>query len=397
MLSRAISPQPRWNEQGVFCEVTPYDAGLHRTLATKISGDQPPEQLQVALAHQKSTLLRKGFVSDRSRVLHSPSPPQTLLVSEKLFHNIQVYFENTCRNMILDDHGTLLTPNGAKLHNDLCNDFDSYCFTATMLEEKGLHVQFRRALSKAFALIEQILRAEHPRTLACFLEVFIHLIQTGLPEVTSSLRGFIKEMSATVTREGHPWGQICRLLGELDSESLDQAMAQIWKCTTDVFDSELGTFSRLAVSVRLDYIKRVYGITDCPEEERLLRDLLTQFEGIPTPPPPRVILNLAHNLNRQGRHGEAEGMALKVPLLLQEHEIVETIECLKIISRSQFNQGKTLAAEQTMRMAIRMIVDQWGKQHWLRAWGQEEDANTLRGEIEELIGKNEIDEQPNRV
>jgi len=77
--------------------------------------------------------------------------------------------------MILDDHGTLLTPNGAKLHNDLCNDFDSYCFTATMLIEKGLHVEFRHALSKATALVEQILRAEHPQTLACFLEVFIHL------------------------------------------------------------------------------------------------------------------------------------------------------------------------------------------------------------------------------
>jgi hypothetical protein len=403
VLSRAISPQPRWSEQGVFREVTPHDAGLHRTLATKISGDQAPEQLQVALAHQKSTLLRKGFVSDRSRVSHSPSPPQALLVSEKLFYNIRVYFEGTCQNMILDDRGALLTP------NDLCNDFDSYCFTATMLKEKGLHVEFRRALSKAFDLIEQILRAEHPRTLACFLEVFIHLIQTGLPDVTSSLRYFIKEMSAKATKKGYPWGQICWLLGELDSESLGQAMAQIWKCTTDTFDSELGTFSRLAVSVRLDYIKRVYGITNCPEEERLLRDLLAQFEGIPRPPPPRVMLNLAHNLNRQGRHSEAEGMALEVFSLLQEHEIVERIEFLKIVSRSQFNQGKTLPAEQTMRRAIQMIVDQWGKQHswvpefmnvlegWLRGWGREEDANTLRGEIEELMGKDEIDEQPNGV
>jgi hypothetical protein len=154
--------------------------------------------------------------------------------------------------MILDDHGTLLTPNGAKLHNDLCNDFDSYCFTATMLIEKGLHVEFRRALFKASALVEQILRAEHPRTLACFLEVFIHLIQTGLPEATSFLCDFIKGMSAKVTRKGHPWGQICWLLGELDSESLDQAMAKTWKCTTDIFDSELGTFSPLAVSIRLD-------------------------------------------------------------------------------------------------------------------------------------------------
>lgn len=345
----------------------------------------------------------RGFFSDP----HSPSPPQALLVSENLFHNIKVYFENSCRNMNFDDHGNLLTPNGAKLDNALCNDFDSYCFTATMLIGKGLHVEFRRALSKASALVEQILRAEHPRTLACFLEVFIHLIQTGLPKVTSSLCDYIKRMSAKVTRKGHPWGQICRLLGELDSESLDQAMAQIWKCTTDIFDSELGTFSRLAMSVRLDYIKRV--VTNHLEEERLLRDLLARFGGIPILPTPRVMLNLAHNLNRQGRHEEAEEMALEVLSLLQGYEIyawriVERIESLKIVSHSQFNQGKTMAAEQTMREAIRMIVDQWGIQHswvpefmnvlegWLRVWGRKEDANTLRGEIEELMGKDEIDE-----
>ncbi len=201
----------------------------------------------------------QGFFSDRSRVMHSPSPPQVLLVPEELYHNIKVYFEDSCQNMIFDDHGTLLNPNGAELHDDLCNEFDSYCFTATMLKGRKLHVEFRHALSKASALVEQILRAGHPRTLACFLEVFIHFIQTGLPEVASILRDFIKKMSEKVTRGGHPWGQICRLLGELDSEPLDLAMAQIWKCTTNTFESELGTSSRLAVSVRLDYIKRVYG------------------------------------------------------------------------------------------------------------------------------------------
>ncbi|CAG8982691.1 hypothetical protein HYALB_00000972 [Hymenoscyphus albidus] len=357
-----------------------------------------------------------GFVFqfNRSKVSNSPSSPQALLVLESLFYNIKIYFETSCRNMILDDHGTLLTLNGSKLHNGLCNDFDSYCFTATMLKEKGFYVEFRRALSKAFALVEQILRTEHPRTLACFLEVFIHLIQTKLPEVVSSLRDFIKRMSAKVTMNGHPWSQICRLLGELDSESLDQAMAQCWKCITYTFDSELGTLSPLAVSVRLDYIKRVYGITNYLEEERLLRDLLAQFGGIPRLPTPRVMLNLAHNLNRQGRYDEAQEMTLNVLSLLQEYEIyakriVERIESLKIVSCSQFNQGKTLAAEQTMREAIQMIVHHWGRQHswvsefmnvlegWLRGWGQEDAANTLRGEIEELMGKDEIDEQRDRV
>jgi hypothetical protein len=69
----------------------------------------------------------RGFFSD----LRSSSPPQALLISENLFHNIKVYFENSCRNMDFDDHGNLLAPNGAKLDNTLCNDFDSYCFTAT--------------------------------------------------------------------------------------------------------------------------------------------------------------------------------------------------------------------------------------------------------------------------
>ncbi|KAK7928732.1 tc5 transposase DNA-binding domain-containing protein [Apiospora marii] len=344
----------------------------------------------------------RRFVSDP----HSPLPPQALWISEELLYNIRVYFENSCRRMQFDDHENLLTPDGVKLDNALCSDFDSYCFTATMVMKKGLVIEFRQALSKAYSLIEEILRAEHPRTLACFLEVFIHLIQTGFPDVTTYLRYYIKEMSATVTRKGHPWGEICRLLGELDFESFDQAMAQIWKCTIDIFNSELGTSSRLAVAVRLDYMKRV--ITTHLEEERLLRDLLAQFRGIPRLPTPRVMLNLAHNLNRQGRYNEAEDMALQVCSLLQTQmtysgRVVERIESLKIISLCQFNQGRDSEAEWTMREAIRMIVDQWGNQHswvpefmivlegWLRIWGREEDANIARREIEGLIGKDGID------
>ena len=345
--------------------------------------------------------------ADPSRVSHSPSPPQALLIPENLFRVIKVYFEDCCRKMVFDDNGILLSPDGAEFRNDLCTNFDSYCFTATMLKEKGSHVEFGRALSKASALVKDILRAEHPRTLACFFEVLIHLIQTGLPEVAFALRGFVKEMSAEVSRKENLWSRICRLLGELDPASLAHAMAQAWRCTTDVLDSVLGTSNRLAVSVRLDYIKRV--ITDHSEEERLLRDLLAQFGGAPRHPTPRLMLNLAHNLNRQGRHDEAEKVALEVSFVLQNYGIyvgrnAERIESLKVLSRSQFIQGKTLEAERTMREAIRMIVDHWGKRHswalefmnvlegWLRSWGCEKDANTLRGEIEDLMGKDVINE-----
>ncbi|OBT40503.1 hypothetical protein VE00_07898 [Pseudogymnoascus sp. WSF 3629] len=374
------------------------DILANTSLTSTIWPIQPPKHLRVAVAYQKGTI--------RSTVSHSLSLPQDLLLHEKLLHNIKGYFEMSCRSMKFDSYGDLLAQDGA---NSISN-FDSFCFTATVFKEKGLHVEFRRALSKACALVEQILRAEHPRTLACFLEVFIHFIQTGLPDVTSFLCRFIQVTSAQVSKEG-PWGQICQLLGKPDLESpeqAEQALAQAWKVITDTFDSELGTSSRLAVSVRLDYIKRVFGTTNHLEEEQLLRRLAPP-SGAPQPSTPRVMLNLAHNLGRQGLHDEAKKMALEVYSLLGKHDIyarrvVEKIESLKIISRSQFNQGKTKAAEQTMRKAIKMIVDQWGIHHswvsefknvlegWLRDWGRVADADILRGEIEELVGKDEIDE-----
>ncbi|KAK3045509.1 hypothetical protein LTR09_012917 [Extremus antarcticus] len=332
------------------------------------------------------------------RLSRSPSPPQALLISEHLLRDIKVYFEDCCRKMVFDENEILLSPDGAEFRNDLCTDFDSYCFTATMLKEKGLHVEFGCALSKASALVRDILRAEHPRTLTCFFEVFLHFIQTKLPELAFALLGFVKDMSAEVNGKGNPLSQICWLLAELDPASLAPVMAQAWRCTTDTLDGVLGTTHRLAVSVHLDYAKRV--TTDHSEEERLLRDRLAQFGGNPKPPPQRLMLNLTHNLNRQERHDEAEEAALKLLIVLQN---AQRIEPLKALPRSQFSQGKTAEAEKAMREAIQIVVEHWGPQHpwvpefmivlegWLRHWGKEEDANTLRGEIGDLMGQDVID------
>jgi hypothetical protein len=261
------------------------------------------------------------FFFDRFRVLHSSSSSQTLLIAKTLFHNIKIYFENSCRNMILDDHEILLNSNDVELHNDLCNDFDSYCFIAIIFMIRKSHVEFRYALFKVSALVEQIFRVEHSRILICFLEVFIHLIQIELSEVTFFLRDFIKRMFAKVIRKEHSWNQICRLFEKLDLKSLDQIMTQVWKCTTDIFESELETFNRLAVFVRLDYIKRVYEFTNYLEKERLLRDLFAQFDDISRVSTSRVMLNLTHNLNRQTRHIEAKKITLEVLALLQEYDI----------------------------------------------------------------------------
>lgn len=83
---------------------------------------------------------------------------------------------------------------------------------------------------------------------------------------------------------------------------------------------------------------------------------------------PRIMLNLAHNLNKQYLYGEAEKIALEVKSLLEAHNIyairvVERIKSLKIVFFSQFSQGKAQAAEINIRAVIRLIVHYWGTRH----------------------------------
>lgn len=365
-----------------------------------------PSTSALSLVQQHAAGTNTIGVADLPQLSHAPSQSLKPTSPESLFQEIRIYFVETCRDMKFDNKEKIVSPNGGTLRNNLCTDFDSYCFTATMLQKKGLNVEFQHILSKACTLVKDIHRAEHPQTLACFFEVLIHLMQCDLPDVAIALRAFITKIAAETSRKGARWHRICLLLGELDRESLAMAMERSWKCMTDAFDSALGTRNRLAVAVRLDYIKRVFA--DPPKEEACLRGVLKRLGDTPTISTPRVMLNLAHSLNRQQQHREARKIAEKVWCGLASHEMyvemdAERIECLKVIGRSQYIEGNTLEAEQTMRDAIQMIVDLWGSHHpwavefmnvlegWFRDWGCERDANTLRGQIEILMKQVVVD------
>ncbi len=97
------------------------------------------------------------FFFDRFRVIYLLSLSQILLVAEKLYHNIKIYFEDSCQNVNFDNYRTLLNPNNVELYNNLYNEFDLYCFTATILKERKLHIEFRHVFFKVSALVEQIL------------------------------------------------------------------------------------------------------------------------------------------------------------------------------------------------------------------------------------------------
>lgn len=379
--------------------VTQDSEGL-KLSAPKASSARKDLPIEDAGSHQ--SLNGGAYLSMASRL---PSPSPAMLIRGTLLQKIKDYFDCCCRSMMFDENEILRSPDGTEFRNDRCNDFDSYCFTATTLVQKGLKIDFLRALSKACALVKPILQTAHPRTLSCFFEVLVHLIQVGHPDVAFHILDFINQMFESIGEEESPLGHICRLLGQVDHESFLEAMVEGWECVTNTFDRILGFSHRLAVSVRLDYVKRIM-VNDLSKEEALLRDLLSRLGITPGHSTPRVMLNLAHNLNKQCRHEEAQDTALEVLRLLDDYGMyaerkTERIESLKALSLAQTNMP---GAERNWQAAIQMIVQELGHLHpwtlefksvlegWLRDWGREEEANTLRREIGEIAKHDDFDE-----
>ncbi|KAF4547289.1 Hypothetical protein D9617_48g089500 [Elsinoe fawcettii] len=307
----------------------------------------------------------------RHPVSRSPQSPQVHETPETFFRVIHTYFEVTCKNMVFGNDETLLAADGVARRNDLCVTFDSLCYKATMLYESGSFGDFGCALNDAFGLLETVLKEEHPRTLTCFFEVLLLFTRSGLPEVALKLGSQIEALTDHTIHRGRLWRQVCQLLGRLDPETMTSAVERGWSCITDTFSDVLGSTHRLAISVRLDYMKRI--VVNSVQEECILRDLLAGFDGKSMPSTPRLMLNLAQNLLRQRRCSEAEDVTWKVMRMLQENEMyggrdAERVESWKTLAHSYFGQKDVLRAETTLLEALKMIETQWGRDH---AWWDE--------------------------
>jgi hypothetical protein len=354
-----------------------------------------------------------NFVSGCSKIPYSPSSPRSLLVAERLFFTIDAYFDGSFRiwPWITDEsRSTPTTPGTLSLHNRI-PDFEIYCRTAAELLMLGSTVKFRRALSKAINLVQDLLRDEHPRTLDRFLGVFLFLLRAGHPEIASLLRNYISEMAATVIARKHPWGDICQLISKLDAESLEQGLVQSWRCTINAFEKSLGPFNQVTLSAHIQFIRHVYASTDLVEEERLLRELLARCENVPNIPTAsttNIIINLMNNLTAQGRYTEGEQLGLVALSRAQDYwgirRVMVNVEVMISMAYNQYQQHQAKAAEGSQRTAIEIITEYWGMNHplviemmvvleqWLRSWGRQEEADGLQAEIDKLLGRDEIDE-----
>ena len=108
------------------------------------------------------------LISDEGEIPRSPSAPPTLLIPERLFFTVRTYMDSSFERgfWIIDEEGdcTVL----GMISDDEYNapvDFCDYGRTALDFLDKGLLIEFRRTLAKAFRLLKTLIRIEHPRAL----------------------------------------------------------------------------------------------------------------------------------------------------------------------------------------------------------------------------------------
>jgi hypothetical protein len=226
------------------------------------------------------------------------------------------------------------------------------------------------------------------------------------PEIAKLLLGHVVNISTTLRAKGHPWAHIWRLIGMLEEDALELAFIQSWRCAIDSFEKSLGPFHKLSIECNLDLIVRVYSPI---EVDSLLRRLLSQLEkesSIPNSQTLRVKVNMGWNLVDQERYAEAEQLGQDV--VSQAEEICSfsrKLEALDLIAHSQYPQNQRISAEKNLRHAIQIAAETWGMtdpwtldsmiilEGWLQEWGQEEEADRLKTEIDDAIGRDEVDEE----
>jgi hypothetical protein len=349
-----------------------------------------------------------NMTSRTNGIPQSPSAPQNLYVSERLFYTIKTYLEIQFESSswFIDEDGDCNVLNTSNTEFNALVEFYECCVTAMSLLEIGQLVKFRQMLAKAFQHLDTLIRTQHPGSIYIIIEIIIFLNRMRHPKIVELLLRYIINLSTIRWTKDHHLSYIWRLVGMLEEGCLEETVIQSWRCIVDIFENRLGIFNKTSLLYRLDFIGRVHSP---PDAEPLLQRLLAQWderESSSSNSQAVHILNyLGFNLLDQGRFSEAEQLGLDAMSLAEKQDPVRKIDSLVLISRAQYNQNKRALAENSLRRAIQVIVDEWGiadplviddlilLEEWLREWGREEEADRVRAEIDVAIGRDEIDEE----
>jgi hypothetical protein len=348
-----------------------------------------------------------NLISDNGDIPRSPSTPHTLLIPERLLLTIKTYVDGSFeQGSWINREGGVCTIHGIVSNSP--NECRDYCVSAVYLLERGLLVEFRRILSKAFSVVDTLIRIQHPRTLDVIIVNIMYLRFNGYHDIAELLLGYICRISTILLTKDSPLAHILRLIRMLETDSLEQGLIEAWRCALNRFEKALGRFHESSVDINLEFIQRVYGRISDSVAEAHLRRLLAQAEkeSKNSEQTLDIMVALGWNLYDQNRFAEAEQMALDV--LSQAGSkgwCGLEVDSLELLARSQYQQDNESSAEKNLRHSIQLIRRVWGMadplaislmvllMEWLREWRREEEADQFQAEITEAIGRDDIDDE----
>jgi len=335
------------------------------------------------------------------QIPHSPLPPQSLLVSEKLFASIIVYYSGAFNSGIFktNEEGYLININ--EIGSGPVFKFYNLCYAGINLLDSKSFTEGGRCLSKASDVVRDLIQSEHPRTLECFLGLLIRLKRKGYNEIATLFRNLADGMAKMLFREEHPWRQMFSQIGKLDDMLFETALGVAWKCICDTFASFLGQFHHGTIFYYTTFVTRVHSPNDALQ---LLHNLLIRGEQELDKFDTRLLdikFAYARSLRLQGRNEEA--IAILEELLVHEGEEKIIIDTLEEISSIHYQIGHEHEAEFTLQGAIIKGECKFGKYdpntlrlktrlgNWLRDWGREAESSRIKAEIDDILRPGDIE------
>ena len=349
---------------------------------------------------------------DPKNICRSLLPPKALSVPEQLFYNIKAYYASSFEDgawALRDENSCTLYSLSGLVDHDPRNEFLGYCYMAVNLRRRGLFVKFRKVLSKAFSIVQDILQASHPRTLDRLFESFLYLIHNEQLDVAILLRNYIHDLTAKLPSSQPSSGRVFQLIGILDDESLEQTITTSWQCNNDALDDCLGPFNDLGLLARLNHIQNVHGAINPLEEERLLRRLLEDCERLSDKSVTQVstiMFSLGQSMLAQARYSDAENLGLGILSRARNEPRINLngrVDAFVLTATGQYHQNKQDLAIKNIRDAICMLVNEYGKigplgtqymntlESWLREWGRGKEADGLKVAVDLVVGLDEVD------
>jgi len=335
---------------------------------------------------------------------HSPLPPGSLIIPEKLFASIKAYYGGAHDNGLFQNYeNDGLVDTNETIVADTLGQFNNLFAAGADLLVSNSFVEGRRCLSKASGLLNNLLRYQHPRTMECILDMLVILNQNGHGEIATLFRHLMSGIARLLFAEEHPWRQMFSEIGHLDNSHSEVILAEAWRCICDTLAGSFGQFDRTTVAYYTHYIRRVYRADGTPQIHNLLiqgQKELGQYDV--------ALLDIKNAygniLSSQGR--TAEAITLMEEALIGYKKIGYhwmIFASLYLISCCRYDLGHKYEAESKLREAIKVselshtkfdstILRLKGKlEQWLREWGRVSEAEAVKAELDERLGPDDID------